>query len=630
MLEVLKIRNIALIAMAEVSFKPGLNIISGETGAGKSILLEAIALILGGRASHDLIRAGCEEAQVEGLFDLTDLPFMHARLARLGFKPTASELLIKRLVHRSGKHRIWINGELATLSLLQQLAEGLVDLCSQHEHQSLLKPWVQLELLDRYGESSELAASVIAQYGQWKALEREKEALKKLQSEQLQRADFLSFQIREIREAQLSLGEEEQLTAEKRLLHSAEVRGVCADSALKLLEGDEGGGVLQALQAALQKVRQLKQLDVHVTVIFESLERGLVETEDACLALSRYAHAVEVHPERLQMIQDRLTLMGDLQKKYGPQLADVLTFLQQLEQDFESLENVGARLEQCQKRSEEGRVELEAAAERLSQRRQQAQVALGQAVTQELQDLNMEGAQVLVELTHASSLREWTNASRDQVQLLIQTNPGEPARSLAKIISGGELSRLMLAFRRVVTHPTGIGVYLFDEIDAGMGGSTAFEVGKKLKLVSSNHQVLCITHLPQVAAFADHHLRVAKKVAGQRTRTEILELAPEKRLQELARMLGGPALTAASLASAGELVELAQRAKSSSKSTPKRAASSARRRSPPSPPTTPADPTRAPQSPVKKSKKSQALATQSGSGVSTALAPRSRAHFSDF
>lgn len=558
MLEILRIKNIAIIDSAEIRFKPGLNILSGETGAGKSIVIEAISLLLGSRANHELIRAGCQEAVIEGLFHISDIPWISTRLKHFGFVDETSELLIKRTIHRTGRHRISINGELATLSTLQSVCDGLIDLCGQHEHQSLLRPSTQLELLDRYGGLIDLSREVSSLWMISRNLHQELEQLQKTNQERAQRVHFLKFQMDEISSAELQIDEDTQLQQEKVLLQSAESRVQAADSVRQILE-EEDQGVLYSLKLSLQKLRMLQTLDPHATPMIESLERAVAEVEEVSLALHRYIHSVDLDPERLQVVQDRLSLFADLRRKYGTTISDILSTLARIEEEYSTLDQGEDRIEAVKIQLETLERELNQLGIKLSQSRHQVACLLADSVTAELKELKMSDAQFRIDLSSKGNLSDWTAAGADHIQYLVQTNPGEPARPLGKIASGGELSRLMLAIRRVIADRGGIGVYLFDEIDAGIGGQTAFQVGKKLKSVASYNQVICITHLPQVASFADHHLVVRKSVTGKRTQTEVIELTAKDRRAELARMLGGPELTKKSLENASELLKLAQK-----------------------------------------------------------------------
>ena len=557
MLETLSIKNIAIIDHAEIPFKPGLNILSGETGAGKSIIIESISLILGSRANIDLIRANCEEAVVEGMFDLKETPWIQQRLERLGFHTENSELLIKRVIHRGGRHRIYVNGELATLAILQDLCEGLVDLCGQHEHQSLLKSPTQLDLLDRYGGLTDQTRGFSTQFSHFRSLGRERDALASAESDRSKRADYLKFQIAELKEADLKSNEDDKLHAEKLLLQSAEARIQAAEAVNQAMDAEEEGA-LNLLRTAAAKLKALTLLDPKSSSILEGMERAIAEVEEVSLSLGRYVRSVDLDQERLEWVQDRLALIADLRRKYGATVSQMITNLRGLEKEFGDLEHNNERLAQIEADLDQSRKDLQKVANKLSQARHKVSELLAKSVTAELKDLKMGDARFLVELADREDLATWTPSGKDAVQFCVQTNKGEPARPLGKIASGGELSRLMLAIRRVIADRGSIGVYLFDEIDAGIGGQTAFQVGKKLKSVSQYNQVICITHLPQVASFADHHLSVRKSTQGSRTQTRILQLSVAERKQELARMLGGPDLTKKSLENAAELLDLAR------------------------------------------------------------------------
>jgi DNA repair protein RecN (Recombination protein N) len=567
MLETLKIRNLAVIDQAEVDFAQGLNILSGETGAGKSIVIEAISLLLGSRASTELVRTGCDEAVVEGVFNLERLPGIRARLVELGLceqgDDAPSELLIKRTVNRTGKHRILINGEFATLGNLQAVCEGLVDLCSQHEHQSLIKPATQLDLLDRYGNLMKQRDSVSAAHAEVRALKAEAEKLSQDESARLKRLDFLRFQIEELKAAGLAPGEDSRLQQEKTLLQSAQVRLQAIEQARVLIEESEDGNTIQTLQMAIQRLGTLVSVDERARPLVEGLERALAEVEEVSLSLNRYAKSVDLDPARLEQVQERLSLIADLRRKYGESVETMLSQLSELEAEFDALTHSEQRLGEIEASLEKSATQLKALCSKLSDARSKVSGRLADAVTAELRELNMSDARFAIELVSNSKTLESCSASgADQIQFVVQTNRGESARPLGKIASGGELSRLMLAIRRVIADRGGIGVYLFDEIDAGMGGQTAFQVGRKLKSVASHNQVICITHLPQVASFADHHLVVRKSAQGRRTLTEIVSLAAsDKKLrqEELARMLGGPVLTKKSLENAAELMEMARK-----------------------------------------------------------------------
>ena len=557
MLQNIKIQNFALIESASIPFEPGLNVLSGETGAGKSIVLEAISLLLGGRAHTETIRTGAEEAVVEGLFDLSDLPWLKERLRESGIDCEDDALLIKRTINKSGKNRIFMNGGNATLSMLSSVCEDLVDLCGQHEHQSLFKANVQLDLLDRFASTAGFRDQVQLQFLKAQSLREEWENLKRKEEERIQRLDFIRFQVEELSEAALQPGEDEALLQEKKLLQSSEQRTQLAGQIDGALDGDEGA--LQALKLALNKARQLAQIDDGVEELRGALERGLLEVEEASRTVTGYLSRMDASPERLEEVQGRLSLMINLKRKYGSTIEDVIANQEKLTLEADLLANLSTRLDSLEGEYEAERKKAVDLADVLFQKRKKGADAFMKAVAKELKELRMQDAELRIALDFSEELSTWGRESLGTgVELQVQTNLGEGMKPIQKIVSGGELSRLMLAIRRVIADKGGIGVYLFDEIDAGLGGQTAFTVGKKLKSVAEFNQVLCITHVPQVACFADHHLSISKQVLKGRTVTEVSVLAKEGRREEIARMLGSEKLTPTALKNAKELMESAR------------------------------------------------------------------------
>ena len=547
MLETLKIKNLAVIDETEVPFRKGLNILSGETGAGKSIVIQAIGLLLGGRASADLIRAERDEAIIEGYFTLGDIPWMRDRLVRFGFSGEGSELLIKRIVSRTGRHRVYINGELATLSILAELCEGLIDLCGQHEHQSLVKTQTQLELIDRYGGLEDQARKVAEVVSGVRSLRAELKRTQSSEADRISRKDFIQFQISELREADLKSGEDDELQVEKKLLQSVEQRIQVASATQSCLDVSQEGevpGALAQLRNAFLKVKTLMTLDPQAASLTDPLERAIAEAEEVSIQLGRYISACDLDPEKLETITMRLSLIAELRRKYGATVNEMVQALERLESELSVLEQSGTHIKDLELRVDESESELKKLGEKLSQQRKKIAKVLAQSVTSELKELKMEDALFDIKLDQKADTATWTPAmGPNEVEFQVQTNRGEPSRAIGKIASGGELSRLMLSIRRVIADKGGIGVYLFDEIDAGIGGQTALEVGKKLQSVAAYNQVICITHLPQVASFADHHLSVRKTSNGTRTLTEIVELNDAERKKELGRMMGGPQMT---------------------------------------------------------------------------------------
>ncbi|MBS1957961.1 MAG: DNA repair protein RecN [Bdellovibrionales bacterium] len=563
MLRVIKIKNFALIENAEIPFEAGLNVLSGETGAGKSIILEAISLLLGGRASLDVIRAGSDEAIVEGYFDIKQLSWLRERMKEVGLDEAIqdSELLIKRSIHRNGKNRIYINGEIATLNMLQRMCEGLVDLCGQNEHQSLFKQNVQIDLLDRYASLNAQAAKVREQFQKTMLLREEWEVLKRKEEERVQRLEFIKFQISELKDAALKSNEDEDLQNEKKLLQSHEQRLQLVSQIEGALDGEEGA--MNSLKLALSKAKGLAVVDVGagVEALVKALESASAEIEEASSQTRAYLGQMDLRPGRLEQVQERLSVLTNLKRKYGQTVEQMIEHKTRLSGEIDLLENLSERLEGLQEEFATATRTLKKSAEELFLKRKKGSELFSKSVEKELKELRMGDASMCFELSfdEESDVSSWgPDTLGTHIELQVQTNLGEGKKPIQKIISGGELSRLMLAIRRVILDKGGIGVYLFDEIDAGLGGQTAFTVGKKLKSVAQFNQVICITHVPQVAVFADHHLSIAKQMSKGRTVTTVQELNPTGRREEIARMLGSEKLTPAAIKNAKDLLQSAQ------------------------------------------------------------------------
>ena len=550
MLELLRIKNIAVIDQTEIPFQDGFNVISGETGAGKSIVIESIGLILGGRAQTDLIRSGCEDATVEGVFDLSKRSVTKQLLVDNGFPADSDELLIKRILSKSGKHRIYINGELANLQSLQRVTEGLIDCCGQHENQSLLKQTSQMELLDRFGglESQALALSTLVR--KMKELSSELATLESSKTEQVRKTEFLKFQIEELESLDLKVGEEESLQEEKKLFSSVGARQASVQFIVDGLDEQLG-----ALRSMLGKARSLQNQDPTAEPMVQGLERGTIEIEEASLQFSKYLNGIDFSDERMNEVQTRLAKYAELRRKYICSGDELVSRLSQMKSELQSLESVGDSIESVRAELDQTLEALKSAGDKLIKARKKSAKSISEQVTKELRELRMEQAEFQVELKEVADLSEWSEKLGPQtIQFNIRTNAGDALSPIGSIASGGELSRVLLSIRRVIADQGGIGVYLFDEIDAGIGGQTAFVVGRKLKSVAKHNQVICITHVPQVAAFADHHLSVVKTVDKKKTFTEVKELSAKDRTDELARMLGGEVITRKSLDNAKELL----------------------------------------------------------------------------
>ncbi len=551
MLTDLFIKNFAIIDNLHVSFREGLNVLTGETGAGKSIIIDAVNLVLGGRASADLIRTGEEEASVEAIFDTAATPAIREWLAETGVDCDA-ELLVKRTVSRSGRNRVFVGGGLSTLSVLSDLASRLINIYGQHESQTLLRPDNHLFLLDGFSSLAKAREEFAALHGEYRQNLNTLQRLEEGEREAERRMDMLSFQSSEIAAASLRIGEEEELAEEKELLAHAGKLLENSQGAFELLYGGDAA-IIGSLRRVASGVGEIAAIDAKVAGLAETLNNAYLQLEDAALALRDYAGRVETDPRRLQEIDDRLDLIGQLKKKYGTTIADIIAFREEIDRELAALVNREESKADLEKKARELRERLTQLGQDLSRRRKEGAKALRAAMEKELKDLAMKSAHFEVAL---APLEEPRATGMERAEFLFSPNPGEAPRPLARIASGGELSRLMLALKQV--HPeSDVPTLVFDEVDSGIGGATSTLVGKKLKRVAREQQVLCITHLPQVAAFADHHFRVEKVVDEGRTCTRVTLLSGEELVKEMARMLGGVKITEKTLEHAREMIEQA-------------------------------------------------------------------------
>ena len=569
MLVQLHIKDLAIIDDVELSLGPGLNVLTGETGAGKSIIVGAAGLLRGGRASTEMIRTGSKEAVVEALFDLSDSPRVREALEQSGVGGDGAEVLIRRVVARSGRSRISVNGSLYTVAMLRALAEQLIDISGQHESHLLSDRSIHRRILDAMG----VAAKDLSAMGQaHSALREAANIMSKSRMDERQHAerlDFLRYQLQELTAADLKQGEDKDLAVERRRLQrSSELAEVA-------LEGEQG--LYSQDASVLDRVGQLKRrLDalLHVDPTLEGLSAQLEEAsvlvEDVALSLRQYAADIDLDPRRLDQVEERLDLIHRLGRKHGGSVDEILVRQEQMEGDLADLESLEHRLESLEADLAAAREQAETLAARLTASRKAAASKLGRAVTRHLSKLRMKGARLVPEVTprpvrqgDVAALcfddRRLGASGWDAVEFLITTNPGEPPRPLSRVASGGELSRVMLALRRVLGQHDPVSTSIFDEVDAGIGGAVADVVGRYLAEVARHRQVLCVTHLPQVAAHARLHLHVGKQTRGERARTTVKRLDPGERVEELARMLGGKRATAKARANAEELLEQARK-----------------------------------------------------------------------
>ncbi|HWV39420.1 MAG TPA: DNA repair protein RecN [Vulgatibacter sp.] len=557
MLAALRIESLAIVDTVEVRFDRGLNVLTGETGAGKSILIDALGLLLGGRADPGCIRAGRDEAAVEGLFVGEGLA---ERARALGLPAEGDELLVRRTLCRAGRGRVHVNGALATVSLLGALTRGLVDLSGQHEHVSLLRRERHLDLLDAFGGALEARAAYEEAWASLAEASAELDRLRAEEDERARRRDYLAFQLQELDEIAPEPGEDARLADERRVLAGAErIRGALAGAEELVASGEDA--LVDRLVAVERRIEEAARIDASLAPLAQVASTCRVELEELARELRHRLGALGGEPERLLEVDERLEALRRLTRKHGGTIDAALERAASMRAELEAIDRSGARVDELEAAIRERREVAIDRAKRLSALRRAAAVRLAGAACAELASLGLEKAVLRVELSPspgegvvASEGVRLGRRGAEEAELVFCPNPGEEARPLARIASGGELSRVLLALKRALAHVDPVESYVFDEIDAGVGGATGLTVGRMLKEVARDRQVLCVTHLPQVAAFADVHLHVSKSIAGGRTRSRVERLDDlEGRTRSLARMLAGTDGPAA-LAAAAELL----------------------------------------------------------------------------
>ncbi|OAT86513.1 DNA repair protein RecN [Desulfotomaculum copahuensis] len=541
MLISLDIENFGLIDRESIVFEPGLNVLTGETGAGKSIIVDAITVVLGGRASAGWIKSGRERARLTAVADAGEPPGLADWLAERGVGDSGDgTLVLSRELAANGRHICRLNGQAVTLGVYREAGGRLADLHGQHEQQSLFLPDRQRDLLDRSGGAPllEKRAAAAALYASWRRARQSLDELLAGARDRARRLDMLAYQVHEIDQARPAEGEEEELTAERNRLANAEKIAALAAECYACLHGGEPEGqpALDALNRAAHALNGLCRLDGSVKPLLETVESSLYQLEDAARELAAYRETVEYNPERLQIIEDRLSSLRQLQRKYGDTVAEVLRYREQAAAEMEMLSGSEQNTAALEKEVQVLAERWHEAAAGLTAARRQAAGQLEKEITAELAELEMGRVEFKVQFEDLSGPAA---AGAERVEFLISPNPGEPLRPLARIASGGELSRVMLAARAILAAVDEVPTLVFDEVDAGIGGRALQAVAEKLAAIARRRQVLCITHAAQIASFAAAHFYICKEVRGGQTRTRVEKLDPAGRLEELARMLGG-------------------------------------------------------------------------------------------
>jgi DNA repair protein RecN (Recombination protein N) len=546
MLRYLSIQNLAVIESVDVEFQQGLNVLTGETGAGKSILVEAVGLLMGDRASPELVRTGAERAVVQAVFETE----------------AGREVIVRREVGAEGRSRAFLDGSLVAAAALKDATAPLVELHGQHEHQTLLDPEKHLDLLDGYAGLGEQRAAVASTFGAWHGIHEELTRLQIDEREKAARLDLLRFQAHELERAALRPGEDDELTAIRRVLANAEkLQRWCTEAYGALYEGDQAA--LPQLSHVWRKVAELAEIEPGFQAYIGMREGIKNQLEDLAFALRDFSRRVEASPEKLQVIEERLVLLERLKRKYGPTLAETIAARDRCAQQIDAFEHAEERTASLTSALQRASEDYLRAAQALSSVRRRAAADFSRALVQSLKELAMDRTRFEVRFDHGAleGVRNedgWSERGIDRAECYISPNPGEDLRPLARIASGGELSRIMLAVKALATAETPGKALIFDEVDAGIGGRVADVVGRKLRKLGGRAQVLCITHLPQVAAHAVTHFHISKDVRQGRTVTAVTRLNDTERVEELARMLGGRHVTDGARASARELLRFSE------------------------------------------------------------------------
>ncbi|MEO5922614.1 MAG: DNA repair protein RecN [Bryobacteraceae bacterium] len=556
MLVELSVENYAVIESVRVRFHAGLNLLTGETGSGKSIVVDALGLLLGGRASAEMVRAGAARARISGIFEVTASPALTAILEGAGIELEDGELLVEREIQPNGKSRAFAGNRPATAALLRELAPHLADIHGQHDQQQLFSSEIQCQMLDAFAKAEPLLARVAESFGRWKQVTAELEDLDRTSQEKLRLADLWLFQRNEIEAVAPVVGEDAELENERRVLRNVVRLQEISGAAFAALSEDPDS-VSTQLGLIAKRLDELARIDESAKEIHDAIEPARLAIEDAARSLSRYIDKLEADPGRLDEVEARMAAIEKLKRKYGGTVGEILTFLDEAVRGLAAAESSTDRRAALQKELDQLTKTYESAAKELTSKRKEAAKALSKNVAQELAALAMEKTRAEIRIEAAP----WSSHGADKVEFLIAPNQGEELKPLEKIASGGELSRVALALKTCTTGPAKKNevqrTLVFDEVDAGVGGSAAESVGRRLKKLSTSSQVLCVTHLPQIAGFGDHHYYVEKHSEQGRTVASIQELTGAARTKEIGRMLSGERITPEALRHAEQLIKMA-------------------------------------------------------------------------
>lgn len=569
MLRDLNIQNFALIDNLQIQLQPGLNILTGETGAGKSIIIDAIGILLGGRALTDYIRTGQSKAVIEAIFDIKGNQNVKHFMQEIGIETDGEQLLLRREITESGNNRLRINGQFATRNLVKELSKYLLDIHGQNEHQTLMQKHEHLRLLDEYGgeDIKQLKKEVQRFYHQLTKIKSELKSLRQNEQEKAQRLDLIKFQIDEIDQADLRIDEEEELLNRRKILMNAEKLFTNANGVNELLAGSgfESVGALDLVGKVKKALEEMALIDQNLDQVLVMISNAYYQLEEASFEMGGYKDNIEFDQAELTKIEERLSLIGLLKRKYGQTIEEVLNYRHKIGTELSTLTNSEERIEELESELQHTSIQYIQKAKKLSESRNEIAVQFAWKVMGEMRELSMENAKFVIQLKW-QELNEGLEIDGisyqfgpdglDQAEFLISPNPGEPLKPLIKVASGGEISRIMLAIKAVTIDLEQVNSVIFDEIDSGVGGEAGQKVAEKLALISRGKQVICITHLPQIAAMADAHYHIFKEVKDNRTSSNLTQLDDKERIEELARMYGGTEIAAA-LQHASEMLKLA-------------------------------------------------------------------------
>ncbi|MGM0898134.1 MAG: DNA repair protein RecN [Bacillota bacterium] len=558
MLRELDIRNFAIIDTLSVSFTEGMTVLTGETGAGKSIIIDAVHLLAGGRGSQEFIRHGAQKAEIEGLFHIESAGHpVHKKLEDFGIQASEGDVLLRRELNNKGKNVCRINGKLVTISILREVGAALIDIHGQHETQELMDEKQHLHLLDQYAGKSLMKAKegYSHTFEKYTKLKREFASYNENEQQIAQRIDLLTFQLREIEEAQLVPGEEENLLEERKRLQNFTKIFESISQAHEAIQGESKG--LDWVGNAMSELEHAAAVDEQFQEASESVAGAFYQLQDTSTEIKRILDQLEFDPERLNEIEQRLAMLQSLKRKYGASAEDILLYHEERADELDKLLNRDQRLRLDQEKLKELTEDLRVEAEELTMLRKQAAARLSKAIMEQLKELHMGKASFDVQFKLLPK-GKFDRFGQDSIAFHISTNVGEPLKPLTKVASGGELSRMMLALKTIFSKHQGITSIIFDEVDTGVSGRVAQAIAQKIAAIARHSQVLCISHLPQVAAMADQHLFIEKKVSKERTTTAVKELTGRKRTEEMSRMLSGAEITDLTLQHAEELLSLAK------------------------------------------------------------------------